>query len=171
MIDIDVSKALKQPGKSFSFSYTGLPELEDIHFAKPLELAVEYTVTGDDVRVVGKLGAYVTEVCTRCLTAVVYGVAADINEIFVKTQVAAEEDADGNYAFFGETVSLDKLVYDAIMLALPQKLLCSEDCKGMCPKCGANLNETECGCDLENEVDESNPFYKLKNLFDESGGE
>ena len=44
------------------------------------------------------------------------------------------------------TIDIDGLVRDDILLELPSKYLCSDECKGLCPKCGANLNEKACGC-------------------------
>lgn len=45
------------------------------------------------------------------------------------------------------TIELDEVVTTDILLSLPQKFLCRDDCKGLCPKCGCNLNNGECGCD------------------------
>ena len=49
-------------------------------------------------------------------------------------------------------LDLDELVYSEIIVSLPMKHLCNEDCKGICPKCGKNLNEGKCGCP-EKEID------------------
>ncbi len=45
------------------------------------------------------------------------------------------------------TLELDEVVVSDIVLNLPRKMLCREDCKGLCPKCGKNLNDGDCGCD------------------------
>ena len=50
------------------------------------------------------------------------------------------------------TIELDEVVISDILLSLPQKFLCSEDCKGLCSKCGKNLNLGDCGCD-KREID------------------
>ena len=50
------------------------------------------------------------------------------------------------------SIELDEVVISDILLSLPQKFLCSEDCKGLCPKCGKNLNFGDCGCD-KREID------------------
>lgn len=47
----------------------------------------------------------------------------------------------------GYQLDADRLVYGEILLAWPMKVLCKDDCRGLCPKCGANLNQTECNCD------------------------
>jgi uncharacterized protein len=64
------------------------------------------------------------------------------------------------YEFFdGEVIEVDRLVAEQIFLALPVKVLCSEDCKGICPGCGANLNEEACRCRT---ADRRSPFAKLR---------
>ena len=50
------------------------------------------------------------------------------------------------------TIELDEVVISDILLSLPQKFLCSDDCRGLCPKCGKNLNLGDCGCD-KREID------------------
>jgi len=63
-------------------------------------------------------------------------------------------------------VAIGDLVHDAVLLAVPDKPLCSEECRGLCPECGGNLNETECGCTSEHH----DPRWRgLENLFDENG--
>ena len=50
------------------------------------------------------------------------------------------------------------------MYATPFVILCKEDCKGLCPTCGADLNEGPCACDSSDDIDPDNPFAVLKNL-------
>ena len=47
----------------------------------------------------------------------------------------------------GTMLDVDKLVYPEVLINLPAKILCKPDCLGLCPVCGANLNQGECGCD------------------------
>src|SRR4029077_14778902 len=49
----------------------------------------------------------------------------------------------------GEEVNLTPLIREQMLLALPTRPMCREDCRGLCPQCGANLNERDCGCDRE----------------------
>ena len=68
--------------------------------------------------------------CSRCLEEVSYPVSV---------QVMKELD-------FSD-LDLDILIFDEVVPKLPSKVLCKEDCKGLCPVCGTNLNKKECGCD------------------------
>jgi len=73
--------------------------------------------------------------------------------LFPETGVALEEEIElGNEdlktSFFsGEEIDLSKLIRDQIILNVPYKALCHEECRGLCPRCGANLNEGDCGCE------------------------
>src|SRR4051812_41367004 len=58
----------------------------------------------------------------------------------------ALRDADREY-FNGRTIDLDPIVREQVLLALPAAVVCRDDCKGLCPKCGQDLNEAECGCE------------------------
>lgn len=62
-------------------------------------------------------------------------------------QLNDEEDNDEYIVVPDGRLDLDELLREDILLELPSKYLCSEDCKGLCPKCGKNLNEGDCGCD------------------------
>jgi uncharacterized protein len=58
----------------------------------------------------------------------------------------ALRDADREY-FDGRTIDLDPIVQEQVLLALPVSVVCKDDCKGLCPVCGQDLNEKECGCE------------------------
>jgi uncharacterized protein len=71
-----------------------------------------------------------------------------------------EEDMEVEF-IHGETVDLDAIIREQVYLALPMKNVCREDCAGLCPVCGANLNEGPCSC----KKDSGHPaFSKLKFL-------
>jgi uncharacterized protein len=70
----------------------------------------------------------------------------------VRAQEAAMEDADEQdeiYFYQGDHVDLTPMLREQIILVAPMQPLCREDCAGLCPKCGQNLNEWRCGCELE----------------------
>ena len=78
--------------------------------------------------------------CRRCLRPVVGEVHSHVRELY-------EEDSDGEetYPLRGDQLDLAPLARDAVLLELPQAPLCEEDCLGLCPVCGANRNEGDCG--------------------------
>ncbi|MDD4842755.1 MAG: DUF177 domain-containing protein [Anaerotignum sp.] len=81
--------------------------------------------------------------CDRCLAPVKKELCFEIKERFAHTGRGNEETE----TFSGDQIDLTDFVKRSVISALPMKILCSEDCKGLCPVCGKNLNEGECGCE------------------------
>ncbi|HCA04531.1 MAG TPA: nucleic acid-binding protein [Ruminococcaceae bacterium] len=83
--------------------------------------------------------------CDRCSDTVLRKVEQHFTHKLAQTLV---DEANDDYIETPDfTIELDEVVISDILLALPQKFLCSPDCRGLCPKCGANLNNGDCGCD------------------------
>jgi uncharacterized protein len=82
--------------------------------------------------------------CRRCLGPVRGTVSAEIREIYQAD--VAPEDAEEIYPLSGDQLDLEPLARDAVLLELPIAPLCREACLGLCPTCGANLNEGSCSC-------------------------
>jgi len=105
--------------------------------------------------------------CSRCLEMTDLLIKASFNTVFspAPTEMADETElsaADLDFEYYeGETIDLDEVVFEQIMLQIPMKPLCSESCLGLCPHCGANLNHTTCNC--RNEETEQR-FALLKQL-------
>ncbi len=82
--------------------------------------------------------------CDRCYEPVDRGFAYGFSHILV---VSRPEGEDDDYIEAPDyMLDTDALLRDDILLELPSKLLCKDSCKGLCPKCGKNLNEGDCGC-------------------------
>ena len=76
----------------------------------------------------------------------------------------AEPDED-QYTYTGHVLELDDAVRTAILLELPSRILCKEDCRGLCAQCGANLNVNACSC--QKDLTSRNPFSALASLLNE----
>ncbi len=101
--------------------------------------------------------------CDRCLEPVEITVSIMIDE-----QIAIENGAlTGEKPDFvsGNTMDTEAAIMDSIFSEFPAKILCSEDCKGLCLKCGKNLNEGECGCDRFVQDPRMAAFNDLFNQF------
>lgn len=86
--------------------------------------------------------------CDRCLSPVLTPIEEDFSHVVV-TQIASEQN-DSEYLLASDAMlDLAEAVMTDLRLSLPSKTLCSPDCKGLCPVCGCNRNESECGCDSE----------------------
>jgi uncharacterized protein len=85
--------------------------------------------------------------CRRCGGPVASEVSATVRERFtLEGGTAKDEDA---YPMSGDEVDLEPMARDAVLLELPLAPLCSPDCRGLCPQCGANWNLTSCDCPPE----------------------
>jgi len=125
----------------------------EIEIEEPIKLELEIFNTRDSFVVEGKLKAELILSCSRCLKKYSSPIELDISEDVLKSEMEDEEE-----------LYLDEIVVDNIILSLPMKPLCSDDCQGICPECGQNLNEGECDC----EVEALDPrLAKLKDFYNE----
>ena len=87
--------------------------------------------------------------CDRCLKPVEYSMELDVEQEVVSPDYTEEIDLDADQTTFmdGYQLNVDELIYSDIVLNWPMKILCREDCKGICKICGKDLNTGECGCD------------------------
>ena len=85
--------------------------------------------------------------CARCLDTVSENLSFEIYEVFSKTPV---ENDDEVTVLESGNIDLDDVLEQAFVGVLPISYLCSDDCKGLCPDCGCNLNHETCSCDIDN---------------------
>ena len=115
---------------------------------------------GEEVRLRGEVRTEVELLCDRCLGPSRTPLAVEFDASFIpqEAEAAKAENVEllsedlGLSAYDGEAVDLDELVREQILLGLPSRRLCKEDCEGLCPKCGADLNAGRCSCE-QGEVD------------------
>lgn len=172
---LDVTLALKSQGLPVAFScQTTMPELtvgsEQVRFSGPVTLQGEYLFTGDEFWVSGALHTSYEAVCGRCLEPFSAKLELSFREEFARTPGEEEKE---RYLFEGDLMDLQPMVDDLLVLNIPLRHLCREDCRGLCPVCGANLNKTSCSCsaDEEDSVELRNPFSALKALLHDENEE
>ena len=122
--------------------------------------------TGKDViEFSGSVNTKLRMSCDRCLRQVDVPLAVDIRQRFVKGEKtdSSESDYDLDYLpIENDTIDLEEVLLYDVQLNVPVKVLCKEDCLGLCPICGKDLNEGPCEC----EEDFSDPRWDaLKNLL------
>ena len=107
-------------------------------------------------RVAGHLTGEIELECSRCLEPFTLPMATDFDLRYVpRTENVGEgerevEEDDLATAFYDDDqIDLGHLIMEQFQLALPMKALCKEDCKGLCPTCGTNLNAGSCGCNVK----------------------
>jgi DUF177 domain-containing protein len=118
---------------------------------------VELTNTGRQVAARGHLAGKAKLHCSRCLREVEWPLdvrfveTCTLNQIDDPAQYQADEDEDDPIPILDEdAVDLSELVRQLVVMELPYHPLCRPDCAGLCPECGADLNEGECGCTARN---------------------
>ncbi|MCX7603663.1 MAG: DUF177 domain-containing protein [Bryobacteraceae bacterium] len=106
-----------------------------------------------EIRIRGHVKAVMEGVCDRCLEPARLEIDSDFDLFYrpvVRTANHAEiqlEDGEIDLAFYeGEGVELADALREQILLSMPMQLFCRPDCKGLCPYCGANRNQVNCGC-------------------------
>jgi uncharacterized protein len=106
-----------------------------------------------DIRLRGQLTASFELSCARCLEPVAQDVKRDFELLYrpLGTDAGRDElsvtDAEAEIGYYqGEGLLLEDVLREQVLLALPLKVTCREDCKGLCPHCGRNLNQEQCSC-------------------------
>ena len=143
-------------------------DITDVPLGLEQKAELEFTPVPDfvernSISLSGSLDAHIAGVCARCLGEAKMRETVEFSEVIPIYRESVERNADAEYYSDGRTLELEKLFLDAILLSAPNRLLCSKECKGLCPKCGTNLNISTCSC--KDEPDEFNPFSSLKDLF------
>lgn len=106
-----------------------------------------------EIRVRGHFRATVTAECDRCLAPATFPIESDFDLYYRPASPGASgeeiaiDDGESEVGFFeGEGVQLQEVLREQVLLALPVQRLCREDCKGLCPSCGADRNQGGCSC-------------------------
>ena len=149
-MELNVSAELKLVGRAGRTEIVQQAEPMDFNgrtlvFTAPLTLDAAYTYDGEGFVVSGTLSSVLLMNCTKCNEEFEQPFSVDFSERFLRVSEQEAEELEC-YTFTGETLCLDKMVTDLILLNVPMYGLCRPDCRGLCPTCGANLNYTQCAC-------------------------
>ena len=106
-----------------------------------------------DIRLRGRLEAGLELQCARCLEPVPQDITREFELLYRPLGADAGRDeisvtvAEAEIGYYqGEGLLLEDVLREQVLLALPLKITCREDCKGLCPHCGKNLNQEQCSC-------------------------
>lgn len=140
----------------------------ELRLLRPVQVELELQKHPDHVRILGEIRGDLQMSCHRCLTSFEYPLHESVDVFLIPESQAPQEEEteleteDLDYEFFdGEIIEIDQLIAEQIFLGLPYKILCSEACRGICPRCGVNLNDEACRCGADGE---KSPFAVLSNL-------
>ena len=163
---LGLSKIIDCPGQSVSFSTE--VDLRDLRFGTceplkdPVRASGSVRNTAGVLVMTGSITTCIHGICDRCASDFDRDVNIPIDVVLV-TEMANEENEDEwVFPLEGDSADLDDIVRTVFVLNLDSKLLCKEDCKGLCHRCGKNLNDGPCNC--QKELDPR--FAALKQLLE-----
>lgn len=157
------------PGAVFPV-LSGMIDSGEVHLTSPVHVEISAAHEFDHVRVSGRVDAGIRLACSRCCTEyddrlsstfVLFYTRAQAGETVQDEEIELSETDLVSVTYRGDEIDLVPEVDEQIVMELPLKPLCSEQCRGLCPACGADLNSEECGCRRETP---SLAFGALKDL-------
>lgn len=158
-------------------SYT----LGEREFSLPSGIDYDLMLTnaGEGILATGILTTHVVGTCDRCLSPAEFDVSGEVDEYYLFEEPEDTGDDDDDELDFSlvsadNTIDLSGALLSTLVMETPFVVLCRPDCKGLCPVCGANLNEEDCGHAAQIEEDrlKASPFAVLASLdldHDEDG--
>lgn len=151
---LNLNEIIDLPGGVIPFEYDLVLDDLEINYAKPFERPVH--VTGEVRNKAGVLqleaecSAEIRFDCSRCTVTTVQDYALTVEAILAEGLQNPDDFENSEIVLLeNATVNVDEIVRSAIILESDMKFLCSDECKGICPKCGTNLNKHECSCEAD----------------------
>lgn len=170
VVKLDISEALRRPGETFSFTHTAHIEPQDIMgeivIFDPVRMEGSITLNDGKLHLKGRLATIAHGTCAKCLEAAHYPVNLGFHEIFSRKGERDAEEADDldqtdRLAYDGPLLAVDQLALTLVVLELPMRFLCKEDCEGL-P--GITQMNREADAD-QDELTTQHPFSALQQLL------
>ena len=135
---MDIGSLRHEPGEyeSFDFHFNPTESIDDCDLLSDVHVTGDVTYGGNEFLLSGRLTAMAKLPCGRCLTPVEQEIALEFAEEFDETDFS-EEDA---------SLDLMDIATQLWVTSIPMRSLCRDECKGLCPQCGKDLNEGDCDC-------------------------
>lgn len=150
---LDLAKIIDQPGASLPFE-TAL-DLSALEFgsccpvAEPLEAAGTVRNEAGVLHLEGSMHTVLHCVCDRCCTPFLRDFSLPLQAVLTPELADVTNEDEDLFALDGDCADLEDIINTQFVLNMDSRMLCSEDCRGLCPRCGANLNDGPCGCTKE----------------------
>lgn len=151
---LGLSKIIDNPGASVSFSVD--VDLSDLRYgvsypvSEPVKVTGTIRNTAGVLMMSGSISTCIHGICDRCASPFDREVSFPLDGVVLVSEMANEENEDEwVFPLEGDSADLDDIVRTVFVLNFSSKLLCREDCKGLCSRCGKNLNEGPCNCQKE----------------------
>jgi uncharacterized protein len=144
--EISIKEFLEEQGNVF--------DDEEVFFSPVCFKGRIWNASSGKLKLEGVLEADYTVSCTRCLDDIDGHMKAEVNEEFVLNTENKDSNINAEaYMWKGNSLSIDKPLLDVLILNFDIKHLCREDCRGLCQKCGRNLNKEKCDCILDSQME------------------
>jgi uncharacterized protein len=156
------------PDEGIELELTGKLQSDAVKIISPVEATLRLDRIDKDLVAGGSLSGIVELQCARCLGNFEHKITSTFSVMYHPAEKSGrheqhelKSDELDTVFYTGDTLETDDLLKDQLILNLPMKPLCSPDCKGFCPACGADRNVTACDCDSE---ERDTRFEALKRL-------
>ncbi len=131
-----------------------LQESGECTFLGPLRIELAVAREYDHLRAQGRVATRVRLGCSRCLTGYDADIDSSFTVFYMRAAAGVSQDEEVELTeedllsatYEGDEIDFAEEVSEQVLTAIPVKPLCREDCKGLCPVCGTDLNDTDCGC-------------------------
>lgn len=170
---IDISDILYETGSSKAYEgkvvmegieYQG----ENIRFDKPFDVKGNIINGGEMIVLNAHLKGKAILQCGSCMES--YSYLVD-HKIDVNLKATLDEDDPDFYVYSNDRIDLSDIMLREFLLRIPIRRRCSQECQGLCPHCGVNLNKEECQCENGDQQHIDSRFTVLKDLFPNRNGE
>lgn len=150
-INIETKEEIKD------ISYFG----DDVAFITPVTLKAEISKVDNEFFISGTVEGTAEFHCARCLKRFQREIKERVYAQF-GTGGMDDEEMDDSYSIVDEMIDISEIIRNTLIASLPMKVVCDENCKGLCSVCGKDLNVEACNCKIE-EIDPR--LAKLKDLL------
>ena len=158
-MEIDISKSVDTDIVEFDEKIDLSGDLisdKEGEFISPAQVKGFYAVCNDDLIFKFTVTAKASFKCDRCLENADVTICESFDKTFKRSDAVLKNN--------GEFIDLTDCINECIVLGIPQKILCKQDCKGICQSCGVNLNKSKCKCKKNTTDKGDNPFSVLKDI-------
>jgi uncharacterized protein len=153
----------------YTFSKANFEELNSrvvgglFKFDTPPQCSISLTSQGRTVYLKGDCKISFSSICARCSEPISQQLNLPTSLVIKPHKESPDDEVDDvELSYYdGKDLDCETILYDFFLMALPYSPLCSETCKGLCPKCGSNLNTEPCNCS-ETAADEEQGYFPLK---------
>lgn len=148
---LGITHIIRDPGSVLNFGLSG--HLSDLRVVSSyVENSQTISVAGlaeavhGGILITGEISTSWKGECRRCLNNTAGMLTIEVRELYEREDQSLTAEDGETYIFRGDVLDLQEMVKDQILLGLPLAPLCKEDCAGICPECGTDLNAEMCRC-------------------------